>query len=380
MIRILLDPQTFITQEFGGISRYFTELYTYFDNEAQVHTLFPLLYTDNIHYKESRFFENSYQSKHAFLIRYSKLLRPYLPRKLKKKSKEKAIDLLKKQEFDLFVPTYYDAYFLDYIKDKPFVLTVHDMIHELYPQYFTDDPATASNKKILIEHATKIIAISENTKKDILKFNPNIDAAKIEVVYLGQNIKDEPALELNVPEKYILFVGNRTLYKNFIFFIKAIGPILIEKRDLFVVCAGGNPFNNEEELLIHKLGIANRVLQQNFKDAELTSYYRKALCFVFPSAYEGFGIPVLEAMACGCPIVLTNNSSFPEVAGEAGIYFELDNSDDLKNKVNYVLENAEIREQYRAKGIAQANKFTWNKTATETLKVYELAISKSVNY
>src|SRR5690606_17671831 len=97
-----------------------------------------------------------------------------------------------------------------------------------------------------------------------------------------------------------------------------------------LVCAGGNEFTEEEWQLINKYGLREKVLQQNFADADLDSYYRNALCFVFPSQYEGFGIPVLESMACGCPVVLSNHSSFPEVAGNAGAYFEQDNAEDLK--------------------------------------------------
>jgi glycosyltransferase involved in cell wall biosynthesis len=374
MTKILIDPQIFVAHEFGGISRYFTELYHEFEAQEDTEVIFPLLYTDNIHYKESRFYADSFQQKNSFWIKYSQIFRSYLPKQLKRKSKKLTISLLKAQEFDLFIPTYYDPYFLEELKEKPFVLTVHDMIHELFPAYFVDDPATAKNKKVLIERATKIIAISENTKKDILKFYPSINAANIEVIYLGHTADHTAPLDIDVPNQYLLFVGNRSFYKNFNFFLKAIAPLLLETEDLFLVCAGGNSFNTEEQNLIKDLSLSNKVLQRNFKDAELKSYYQKAKCFVFPSAYEGFGIPVLEAMSAGCPIVLTNNSSFPEVAGDAGIYFEPDNATDLKNKVETVLVNTKLREIHVTKGIEQAKKFTWKKTAAKTLSVYHQAI------
>jgi glycosyltransferase involved in cell wall biosynthesis len=374
MIKILLDPEIFITQEFGGISRYYTELYNALENNPETQIISPILYTDNIHFKESPLFEKSYQKKNDILVKCSKLLRGYSPRKLKKKSKKEAISLLKKQEFDVFIPTYYDPYFLPYIENKPFVLTVHDMIHELYPHYFTNDKITVPNKKILIARANRIITVSENTKKDLLRIYPDIPASKIDVVYLAPTINTAIQTEIETPENYILFVGNRTLYKNFIFFLKAVLPILKNRKDLFILCAGGNAFNKEERQLIDESGIKNQLIQRNFKDSELADYYKKALCFVFPSEYEGFGIPVLEAMACGCPVVLANHSSFPEVAGDAGVYFELNNASDLKEKLALLLDNIQIRQEYKLKGLNQARKFNWETTTNKCLKVYQAAL------
>ncbi|MGY0039759.1 hypothetical protein [Pedobacter sp. NJ-S-72] len=155
MTRVLLDPEIFILQEFGGISRYYTELYSAFENNPEIQITCPILYTDNIHFKESPLFKNSYQKRKKILIKYSELFRGYLPRKLKKKSKKETISLLKKQEFDVFIPTYYDPYFLAHLKNKPFILTVYDMIHELYPHYFTNDKTTVPNKKILLLECSK---------------------------------------------------------------------------------------------------------------------------------------------------------------------------------------------------------------------------------
>jgi glycosyltransferase involved in cell wall biosynthesis len=373
-INILIDPQIFNEQKFGGISRYYTEIYAALKNKEGVEVNCPLLYTENIHFKESPLFNTSFQKKNAFLINYSKVFRPFLPRKLKKKNAREFISLLKAQEFDLFVPTYYNTDFLRYLGNKPFVLTVYDMIHELFPQYFLEDRDTVPNKKTLMEKATKIIAISESTKTDILSIYPHIDARKIEVVYLAHSIKTASNIKLDLPKKYILFVGNRLFYKNFIFFLRVVSPILKANPDLYLVCAGGNAFNDEEQELINNLNINSQILQKNFLDTELANYYQGAQCFVFPSAYEGFGIPVLEAMACGCPVILADHSSFPEVAGNAGIYFELNNAEDLSNKLNQLLENNNLRTEYKHKGLIQADKFNWQKTAEACLNIYKKSI------
>ena len=171
--------------------------------------------------------------------------------------------------------------------------------------------------------------------------------------------------------KYILFVGNRSNYKNFIFFFESVAQLLKDDDKLHIVCAGGNAFTADEQQLINFHRLSAKVIQSNFKDFELATYYIKAQCFIFPSTYEGFGIPVLEAMSCGCPIILANHSSFPEVAGDAGIYFELENSEDLNEKVNSVLTNSDLRQAYSAKGLAQAEKFSWKKTTDECIEIFK---------
>ncbi len=372
-MRIILDPQIFNIQTFGGISRYYTEIFTRIKQYQNVDIIFPLYETNNVYLSSS----NLIPKNNQFLFRFLNFL-PKIgisTRSITKKKTQKIFSkTIQNKDFDLFVPTYYYPYFLENIVDKPFVLTVYDMIHEIFPQYFLDDLETKKNKKLLINKATKIIAISENTKFDILKFYPEIDSSKIEVVYLSHSITSNIFKKIEVPENYILFVGNRSIYKNFNFFIKAVTPILYNNPKLFVVAAGGNKFNTEELKLLKYLKILSQVIQTNFEEQELAAYYYNAKCFVFPSEYEGFGIPVLEAMASKCPVVLANHSSFPEVAGDAGVYFELNDELDLRNKINLLLENDNLRNEYINKGIEQVNKFSWQKTADECLKVYQKAI------
>lgn len=374
-MRILLDPQTYNEQKFGGISRYYTELYLDLNAMEGITVNCPIFFSDNLHLKEAGLFQGFLNT-----IVDSPVCPKFLRKKIVKKTKplniKNTVEAIKAQDFDVFIPTYYTPYFLEDLGEKPFVLTVYDMIHELFPQYFTFDKTTVGRKKLLMEKATRIIAISESTKNDIIKIYPHIDASKIDVVYLSHSIKSTEKVKLSLPQKYILFVGNRTIYKNFIFFLKAVAPVLKENPDLFVVCAGGNKFNREEQDLISELGVSNQLIQRNFEDNELATYYSNAKCFVFASEYEGFGIPVLESMACGCPVVLANHSSFPEVAGEAGVYFELNNSEDLKNKVATLVEDENLRNEFARKGFDQVKKFSWQKTADECLKVYQKAIAQ----
>ncbi|HMI06364.1 MAG TPA: glycosyltransferase family 1 protein [Flavobacterium sp.] len=374
-MKILLDPQTYNEQKFGGISRYHTEVFLEQQQIPSVEIECPIVFSENWHLKEHGLFLN-FRNK----LVDSKLLPKFLRKKLVKKFRKQNIRntkaALAKQDFDVFVSTYYDPYFLENLGEKPFVLTLHDMIHDIFPQYFTRDKYTVARKKLLLEKATRVICVSENTKKDILKFYPHIDASKLDVVYLSQSIDTKSKVNVPLPQKYILFVGNRTIYKNFIFFIKAVAPLLKVDSNLYVVCAGGNGFDNDEKELIQNLGIKGQVIQNNFEDNELASYYSNARCFVFPSEYEGFGIPVLEAMACGCPVVLANHSSFPEVAGDAGVYFELNNPMDLKYKISGLLEDEVLRQGFSHKSIERAAKFSWQKTAQGCLESYRKAIAQ----
>ncbi len=367
-MKIVLDPQTFNLQKFGGISRYHTEMMLEWQKMPGVSVECPIVYSDNLHLKEAGLFR-SFRNALLNPGLWPKFINKKVSKIYKKKNIAASVKALQKQDFDVFIPTYYEPYFLEFIGSKPFVLTVYDMIHEILPQYFTRDKHTVGNKKLLMEKAAKIIAISESTKNDILKIYPHIPADKIEVVYLSYSIKHDDSVRLMLPEKYVLFVGNRSDYKNFVFFLKSIAPTLQSEKDLYLVCAGGNGFNSKEQKMIADLGVSEKLIQKNFEDNELASYYSGAKCFVFPSEYEGFGIPVLEAMACGCPTVLAHHSSFPEVAGDAGVYFELNNEIDLRSKIVNLLQDEPLRQQYIDKGLAQAQKFSWQKTARESLEI-----------
>jgi glycosyltransferase involved in cell wall biosynthesis len=369
-MKILLDPQIFNSQKYGGISRYYTEVFTRLATNNNI--LFPAYSVQNIYFNESNLFTFR-QKAYSFYVRILSKLRIRRIENTNDRNsaffKNKAL----RQRFDLFVPTYYDTYFIDFIGSKPFVLTVYDMIHELFPEFFTNDKMVVPNKKYLIEKATRIIAVSENTKKDIINLYPHIDSSKIDVVYHGCSIKMNMTESLSLPEKYILFVGTRSNYKNFIFLVHSIKTLLKKDKDLHLICAGGGDFNLVEKELISKLGLESQIIQMHFNEDELGHFYNRAICFVFPSMYEGFGLPILESMTCGCPVVLGKHSSFVEVAGEAGVYFDIDSAQDLKNKIESLIQNKSLRNEFSLKGSEQVKKFSWEKAANECLTVYKKA-------
>jgi hypothetical protein len=222
-MKVLYDHQIFSMQKFGGILRYFCGILFHFNNIKDISTEVTLLLSDN-HYlyktkiiKYINFLPNiQFRGKH----RLSNLInKPY------------SIIALKKQNYDIFHPTYYDPYFLEYIGNKPFVLTVHDMIHEKFSWMFPPNDKTTEHKRLLVEKASKIIAVSECTKKDLVELF-GTDESKIEVVYHGNSLfpKSNIKISYDIPNKYLLFVGNRDLYKNFERFIKSISDILKQDK------------------------------------------------------------------------------------------------------------------------------------------------------
>lgn len=374
-MKILLDPQIYDQQRYGGISRYYTEIFSVISRKKNK-VLIPFYNTSNIYYRRSilvTFQQKLYSLYLRILIKFRIRYREDTIARNKKYLKNTIL----RQQYDLFIPTYYNPYFVKDIGSKPFVLTVYDMIYELFPEYFTNDKMLVVNKRYLMEKATRIIAVSENTKKDIIAIYPHIEADKIDIVYHGCSIKINNK-EINfLPENYILFVGTRAIYKNFQFLVNSIAELLKNNSDLYLICAGGGEFDKEEKESISSLGLEYQILHKSFDEDELGMFYKKAKCFVFPSQYEGFGIPVLESMTCGCPVVLAHHSSFPEVAGVAGVYFELNNPKDLSDKIEMLVKNKSLRDEYSQKGLKQVKKFSWEKAAIECLAVYKKACYKN---
>src|SRR5690606_2346406 len=229
---------------------------------------------------------------------------------------------------DIFHPTYYDAYFLSLLK-RPFVLTVHDLTHEIYPEFFPQNDPFITHKREVIAKADHIIAISHSTAKDLQEVF-GIAEKKISVIYHGYykgHIQEDTDFPL--PARYLLYVGDRAGYKNFTRFITAVAPLLRQDKELFVICAGGGEFRLAERELFYRNGISENILQRSATDPQLNNMYQKAIMFVYPSLYEGFGLPILEAFSNNCPVAMSDSSCFPEVGGNAVIYFDPYSPEDM---------------------------------------------------
>ncbi|QGY44446.1 glycosyltransferase [Maribellus comscasis] len=366
-MKILFDHQAFSYQDYGGVSRYFVELYKIFSVENDVDfsvTVSNSEFLGQLNQKAIHFF----QGRNFVGKRYAmnRLNIPFSKRKIRKGN------------FDVFHPTYFDPYFTKANK-KPGVITVHDLTVDLFPEYFKSyDFAKRENKLKCFESVDAIISVSENTKKDIVELY-NISPEKIHVVYHGVNqtlteTMSDPEKQIDLEsESYILYVGSRRGYKNFLIFVKAVS-LLLKKQNIHLVCIGGGAFNKEEIIEFTKLGVETNIKYVNFSDVKLKWLYQNALCFVFPSLYEGFGMPILEAFSNNCPVVLSNRSCFPEIAGDSAVYFEPDDTDSILSSVKELIENESKRNEIVEKGKNRLKIFSWEKAAAETLEVYKRII------
>lgn len=366
-MKVLFDHQTFHYQKYGGISRYFAEVIDGLKLNKKVSVELPLVYSHNAHLAEKKmnptkpYLEKNFKGNHRIQNLISKYHRIKVQQKLKK-------------GVDIFHPTYYDTYYLNSLGSAKLVLTIYDMIHE--KKLFSDDKINANtvitdNKKKLAIKASKIIAISESTKKDIIDCY-GIDPSKIEVIYLSSSLLpvDDFSPTTVLPSKYILFVGNRDHYKNFSLFFQSVAPLLQADKSLHLICAGGGKFSEKEKVLLAEKSLVDQIMQIGIDDNLLAYLYQHALCFVFPSLYEGFGIPTLEAFACGCPVVLSNTSSMPEVGGDAVIYINPAEAESIYNGIKQVVDNESLQKELRTKGYQQFKKFSWGKCVEEHYRLY----------
>ena len=359
MKKILYDSQMFTFQRFGGVTRYFADLiYNLPANEFVAGI--PMRFCENHYVTET--YGHKYES-FSFPTNYRLRRRIY---SLFNSCISK--NAVKHGNFDIFHPTYYNPYFLSAIKahQKPVVLTIHDMTFERFPQNVLIYDRTIQHKKRLIAEADHIIAVSENTKRDIVDIlgtNP----AKISVVHHGYRPIAEPAPQLF--ERYILFVGDRKGYKNFLPWLSAIRPLLDSDSKLKIVCTGA-PFTKTELSQFAEWGIIERMVHISANDAQMASLYRHALCFVYPSLYEGFGIPILEAFANNCPVCLSDASCFPEVAADAALYFNPNDADSMYSTLKEVVASQALRNKLSAKGTMRGKEFSIEKMVEQTCNVY----------
>lgn len=359
MKKILYDNQMFTFQRYGGVTRYFADL-IYNLPQDEFSANIPMKYCEN-HYITETYGQEYEKLSFPKNYRIRRRLYEFANNNISKK-------VIKTGDYDIFHPTYYNPYFLSALKkrQKPLVLTIHDMTFERFPQEVLIYDKTILNKKRLISEADHIIAVSENTKKDIIDIL-GIAPEKISVVYHGYKHIVNPAPQLF--NQYILYVGDRKGYKNFLPWLSAIRPLFNIDSELKVVCTG-TTFTQAELSLFTEWGIADRIIHISANDAQMASLYHYALCFVYPSLYEGFGIPILEAFANSCPVCLSNASCFPEVAGDAALYFNPNDADSMYNVMKEFLKSSTLHNELRAKGSLRSKDFSIERMVEQTCNVY----------
>jgi glycosyltransferase involved in cell wall biosynthesis len=289
----------------------------------------------------------------------------------------------------LHLTNHHLARFVVFLKKSICILTVHDLIRQfdrMGISTYIHRPNLRDRLDLWldwrgIKRAYHIIAPSQSTKKDLLK-HTGIPEERISVIYHGidHEIFYPRRGARPFPFPYILFVGSEHPRKNLVALLRAFHQLKQDTRFKHLKLVKAGKAGGEEDDfrartlgLVRSLGLNEEVVFTGFvSEEELTNLYSHAECLVFPSLYEGFGWPPLEAMACGCPVITSNTSSLPEIVGEAGIMVNPHDISALVNALSAVLTDPELREWLRRKGLNRASMFTWEKAARETLAVYNL--------
>jgi glycosyltransferase involved in cell wall biosynthesis len=284
---------------------------------------------------------------------------------------------------------YHSPYYLmPYLPGIPTVLTCHDVIPLIYPAYFTlwQRLVYRATNKMALKTASAVIAVSESTRQDVIRlFHAN--PARITTIHsaVEETFTPQPPdlvsrvlKKYAIPEKYILYVGINKPHKNLVSLVEAWRILLTELHGTgctLVVAGFWDDRYPEAKRLAAKSGLGREVLFTGpVGERDLPALYSGATLFVFPSLYEGFGFPVLEAMACGTPVACSRTSSLREVAGDAAYLFDPRDPWEMARQIADLLSHGERLRDLREAGLYRASQFVWDGTAAETLKVYRKAL------
>jgi len=353
-------------QKYGGISRYYKQLTDGLLHDNDIKILLPVVRSKNYYFEDYCKPNIKNLNRIDVFLNCVEFFRVYY------------MQIMTKGSINIIHPTYYYPEYLKLIpkflrKKSLLIITVYDLICEL----FYSDLEPVNKRKNTILKADGIITISENTKKDLLNVYSDLDETSVEVIHLGIDINAYKRFDkVNIPNKYILFVGRRDRYKNGERYIRAIGEVARHFSDVSFVFVGGDDFNEEEKKLLVEENILNKVVQLNVSDDQLNYIYQNAYCFVFPSLYEGFGIPILEAYACHCPVILSNNSCFPEIARDAALYFCGESVRDIADKIITLLNDDFLRNDLIRRGDERVKDFSLEKMVNETICFYKKILKR----
>jgi glycosyltransferase involved in cell wall biosynthesis len=364
-MRILFDHQVFSLQNAGGASRYYYELMRSFARDSEVHTEFWL----GINRTTYPFQELSQEQTHV--VSCGGFLEGGSWRYIANELLSNAVAPVAGR-FDVYHPTLYRR--MPFVRARRIVTTHHDCVHERFPNLFANVKQIISAKRRLYQQADAIVCVSEASRQDLLHFY-NVDRAKTRVIHHGLHcLRGSPAaaveLRAHVPAEYLLFVGSRAAYKNFNNLLRAFQATGLHKS-MLLLAVGGGPFTPEEQDLARDLEVeSSLVVFPQLADALLAEAYAAATLLVYPSWCEGFGFPPLEAMAAGCPTLVSNTSCLPEICRDAPFYFDPNDQKSLETALLKATADEEARQRARERGRRVAAQYSWRKCGNETLALY----------
>jgi glycosyltransferase involved in cell wall biosynthesis len=362
-MNVLFDHQMFVAQALGGASRYFVELARALNELPEVQAqLFAPAHVN--HYLDRRTELHPWSFRSDWPARALHLRVPAVQPLLRLAMALSPPDVLHETSYGQFqqrVPS-----------KTRVVTTVHDMAFERFPHLFDDPQGRAASKLAALRRAHAIVCISEHTWRELLAIYPEF-AERCAVVPHG--VTHTPAQgerPAELPEQYMLYVGTRHSYKNFDNLLRALGAARGLPADLVLVCFGGGQFSPAELQLCAQVGWPQTHLRHLAGNDDLLSQaYKHASFFVFPSSYEGFGMPLTEAMVQGCPVVCSRASSFPEVCGAAAAYFDPSQPADMARCIEQLATEPERRRSLGQEGLRHVKSYTWQRCAEQTLAIYQ---------
>ena len=363
MSTIAYDHQIFALQRYGGISRYFCEIAQRIPHLSQLATkvVAPIHLNEYLASSEvskiGLFRPASFRGAGRLYRLPNRIAAPFAMRGVNP-------DLVHWTYFAPFKPPH----------GSKTVVTIYDMIHELFPDDFAKD-STSRDKQHCVENADHVICISDSTKEDLMRLF-EVPSDKISVTHLGfssafrQAVRGE-ANGASTARPYLLYVGHRRGYKGFSYALRAYASSNALRSEFDLVTFGGYPFDATEHALMRSLKLREgSVRRESGTDESLAAAYRGARAFVYPSRYEGFGIPPLEAMASGCPVACSNTSSLPEVVGSAAELFAPDDVNALREALERVCFDEARRLDLIERGLQRSHLFSWDRCAQETASIY----------
>ena len=357
-MKVMYDSQIFSFQKFGGISLYFAKLIQHLP-DAGAQPFLPCRNAVNYHICE-----------HFPDVRYRSLESKPARAALYAYNIVNDVSAAVAREYDVLHSTYYlrPHRYLYKVVDRPHVITIHDMIPEIAPQFFRRNPHFDKIK--YCQFADAIFCNSEATKKDLVRIY-TVPQNKIFVIHHGVDsrrvVQEE---QVATPGRYVLFVGKRDAYKNFTVLPRALQMVRERYPDLGLVCVGGGKFTQSELTLLRESGLIDRASQISASSAQLAFLYRRAQSLVFPSLYEGFGLPVLEAMAQGCVPVISDIPCFREIADGAAIFIQ---PEDPRSVAEGVLR-AMARDVDKQQFVERVKAFSWEETTRKAMNIYRTLV------
>ena len=358
-MRVRIDEQIFAIQEFGGISRMFASLAKAFIDSPELEVEIAPFRLPVV----NRYLLDDPHTAQVLQVRRAHSWRTALGKYLVQPPTSSGVDVEHS--------TFYLPHGRPGRRPATSVVTVHDLIPELLPNTRRRlDFLTI--KKHYVLSADHVVCVSEATRQDLIRVYPQV-ADRSHVIHHGVDPRFQPVAQSApmIDNPYLLFVGNRDQYKDAQLLLEAFVQLHRKYPDVHLLFVGGGPLR-KDELAEIPATVRASIHQRTIPDADMPAVYSNALALVFPSHFEGFGMPILEAMACGAPVVAARASSLPEVGGDACRYFTPGHVDELVDTIDALLSDDHERMRLGQLGRARAADFTWDKAAASYAEVYRL--------